>query len=757
MSSASGRLGVVVLALALGAGAYAAEQMRRSPKLVAISPLQISNETDYPATLYGEDLDEELTLILEDPTGKKVEIPTTPIDRRHVGVIIPAGLSIALERSRDKFKVRLVDEEHEAVPGETTLMVSNDAAFFTPIDLVEVDGRFYVASPTTDEIISLPRGGGALTSFRVGDGPRALASYRDAAGHPWLLVVLEHQGALALVSLDQQAEKPLLVATGPRPQAVVVDPEQRRAYVSSLAKDVVEVIDLEARKVVRTIDVHINPRTLTLSGGGQTLWVSHMGSEDLWRVPLAGGVPQTVAFGPGLPILGGHTEPFSPQVMGGKPARALVASAKHGVLYSANIGPNIGPNAARLEVSMNGGITVVDEAKGEVRRHVSLFRGVPQALKLDDERDLLFVADEATGRVLALDSGRLAESDSSARTASVAEYAVMPPEGTPFLRSADAFGAHGRAQVSLHSGPWALALSADKNSLFVLNRFTRTIDTLDVSAVREKGFVRTERLVMSKPEGQTLRRRGETIYFTDFGNSRMTCDTCHPEGRDGGLLFTKGHPMQIHRSPSLRTAPNSPPYFTPSRLPSLMVMSKHVLARNRFENPEPTEAEIAALTEYTLAFVPPPNPFRGAGLPRSLSLPGGGEGDPKHGLALFEGTAGCAEASCHPPPHYTADQDPTTRGQLMDVGTPLRLLLRPELQDDVPHGLPPPSLVGVWDNYPLLFSGAGGFRVEGDRVVAKDVLATRRVFELSGAKPHGNTAALSAKDLNDLLAFLMTL
>jgi hypothetical protein len=47
--------------------------------------------------------------------------------------------------------------------------------------------------------------------------------------------------------------------------------------------------------------------------------------------------------------------------------------------------------------------------------------------------------------------------------------------------------------------------------------------------------------------------------------------------------------------------------------------------------------------------------------------------------------------------------------------------------------------------------------VEGDRVVAKDVLATRRVFELSGAKPHGNTAALSAKDLNDLLAFLMTL
>jgi hypothetical protein len=288
MSSASGRLGIIALALALGAGAYAAEQMRRSPKLVAISPLQISNETNYPATLYGEDLDEEFTLILEGPGGKKIEIPTTPIDRRHLGVIIPAGLPVAMERARDKFTVRLLDEEMEPVPGETSVMVSNDAAFFTPLDLVEVDGRFYVASPTTDEIISLPRGGGSLTSFRVGDGPRALASYRDPTGHPWLLVVLEHQGAVALVSLDQQADKPLLIATAARPQAVVVDQEQRRAYVSSLAKDVVEVLDLEQRKVVRTIDAHINPRTMALSSGGQTLWVSHGLRGPMARASLAG-------------------------------------------------------------------------------------------------------------------------------------------------------------------------------------------------------------------------------------------------------------------------------------------------------------------------------------------------------------------------------------------------------------------------------------------------------------------------------------
>jgi len=281
------------------------------------------------------------------------------------------------------------------------------------------------------------------------------------------------------------------------------------------------------------------------------------------------------------------------------------------------------------------------------------------------------------------------------------------------------------------------------------------VDVLDVSAIRRVGFVPKSRTAFGPPETQGTRRRGETLYFTDLGNSRMTCDTCHPEGRDGGLLFTKGHPMQIHRSPSTRSAHHSAPFFTPSRLPSLAVMAHQVLARNRFENPEPTRGEIAALTEYTTAFTPPPNPWRARGLAEKVTLPDGHTGDPRAGLALFAGAGACV--SCHPWPHFTTDQAPDTRGRLHDVGTPLRLLLNPELQDNASHGMPPPSLVGVWDNFPLLFSGAGGFSVVGERVVADQPFALRAVLELAGPAPHGAATALTPGQRDDLLAFLLTL
>ena len=56
----------------------------------------------------------------------------------------------------------------------------------------------------------------------------------------------------------------------------------------------------------------------------------------------------------------------------------------------------------------------------------------------------------------------------------------------------------------------------------------------------------------------------------------------------------------------------------------------------------------------------------------------------------------------------------------------------------------------MWDAYPLLFSGAGGFVVEGDRVVAQER------FALKAAMAH-HRHALTADELTDVLAFLLTL
>ena len=56
----------------------------------------------------------------------------------------------------------------------------------------------------------------------------------------------------------------------------------------------------------------------------------------------------------------------------------------------------------------------------------------------------------------------------------------------------------------------------------------------------------------------------------------------------------------------------------------------------------------------------------------------------------------------------------------------------------------------MWDAYPLLFSGAGGFVVQGEQVVAHER------FALEAAMAH-HRHTLTPAELTDVLAFLMTL
>ncbi|HZH04878.1 MAG TPA: MtsA protein, partial [Myxococcaceae bacterium] len=162
------------------------------------------------------------------------------------------------------------------------------------------------------------------------------------------------------------------------------------------------------------------------------------------------------------------------------------------------------------------------------------------------------------------------------------------------------------------------------------------------------------------------------------------------------------------------------------------------------------------ITVYASAFAPLPNPFVGTdGAPvQELELPDGARGRPREGLKLFE--ARCA--ACHPPPHFSLDQDPATRGRHLDVGTPRGLPLRIELQDLFFKGVGTPSLLGAWDVFPMLTSGAAGFGVEGNaRLKVSSRFPLREVLERYSGPAHGNAQALSPDQRNDLLAYVMSL
>src|SRR6185369_13234775 len=141
----------------------------------------------------------------------------------------------------------------------------------------------------------------------------------------------------------------------------------------------------------------VNPRPVTLGRHGTLLLVGNQGSSDQSLVDLDDMREIRAEPGPDTSIVGGRTERYARDVMGGKAARDLVFSDRLGVAFVSSIGPNVGPNRDRMEVSMHGGVGVIDYAR--FVRHVSMVRGVPEGLALDDARGLLYVADVATGRV----------------------------------------------------------------------------------------------------------------------------------------------------------------------------------------------------------------------------------------------------------------------------------------------------------------------------------------------------------------------
>ncbi|MBN8228986.1 MtsA protein [Corallococcus macrosporus] len=724
------------------------------PILQAVGPKLTSNQTSQPLSLYGENLVPGLRLVLGAPLSR--EVPLTVADARHAYARLPADLRLPEGTFQTDVQLSLAAGTDLKPTGSARLTLVNDAAFPDLMAMaLSPDGRtLFVASPPTDTVFALDVESGRVEPLAVGDGPSALATWKDASGRPWLGVAHQYAPALWLYALDVPERKARVVPTPVGVWGLAVDAAQGVAFVAEHVHDKVHALSLEDGRERWAHDVDPNPRELVLRN--QLLMVGSLQTGQVVLLDNTDGRELApVVPGPGVPIIGGPTEAFSAQVMGGKAPRGMVVSDRLNRLFMSSLGPNVGPNAQRMEVSANSGVAVLNLDRQEVVRHLGFGAGVTEGLALDDRAGLLYAADVGLGQVRVVDANALAASDAAARKAVLQTLPVPPPDGTPFIRPVEDLGTKGRAGLELHSGPRSLALSPDARTLYVLNRFTGTVAVVDVSEARQgrARVVRQWPVVDVRPREQ--RRLGQVLYFTDVGRTGMSCDACHIEGHTGGVFFEKTRPMRIYRSTTALGSRDTPPYFTPASTRSLAETAETVGGRNRYHNPDPLPSEVEALALYTSLLSTPPNPYRGAdGAPlETVTMPDGKTGHPAKGRALFEGKARCM--ACHPAPLFTLDQDPATRGQYQDVGTPIALELRPELQQLV-KGAAPPSLVGTWDVWPLLTSATLGYAVQGDRLVAAARFPLRMLLESSGPE-HGNARALTPEEQNDLLAYLLTL
>ena len=759
-------LALIVVLSALSVGSLSCEKRfppegQHPAHFDAIGPRLVSNQAQFPVTLYGEGLTAGCVLKLRGPVNRS--LPTTWIDQNHLAAVIPSSLTSAEGPSEVTLDITLASATGVILQGSDSLTVINDLGFPSPRAMVTTSSgeKAFVAVLTTNQVWVYSRKGEPVQKISVAEGPRDLVLIpADASANVGekVAVIHEFSGEVRVLDAAQPEAAQEKFSVGANAQSAVFDPVGRQLLITNHQTDHLDVVDWKSKTLAFSIPLGVNPNSLAFDARALSVAVGNVGSGDVSLVNLKNRTEQRTTSTFETTILGGHTETFQKYVMGGKAPRALAAFPLKETFFVASVGPNIGPNPQRMEVSMNGGISVVDAKTAKILRHVSLGGGIPQSMVLDARRNTLFVADISLGRVVSFDALRLAGTDSSARTAMLGSVKMPVPSTTDWFRPSSDFGVKGRSGLEIHSGPQALALLDQGRSLLVLSRFNGTLTEMDVTDPRN---MRVRKVWPGPSMGsQALRRRGEIIYFSDLGNSSMSCDGCHLEGHNDGVLFEKSHPLHIYRVSSLRGARLTPPYFFPGPLPSLEVTAERVLARNRFQNPIPTPGEIEALTEYQKMFGWLPNPHRTleGGLPPSLQLPDGEIGRPAQGMKLFEGKGGCATSACHPAPLFTPDQSPPFRGRSHRVGTPIALPLHAELQFMPPTGLPVPSLIGVWDVFPLLESGEGGLDVVNNQALEpRFPFALRRVLEHPLRQMHGNMAALSDSERNDVLAYLLTL
>lgn len=416
------------------------------PSFDSVGPRLVSNQTSYPLYIYGNDLPERAVLVID--AEPEVRLSTHRFTQTVHTAELPADAFSSMDANdhRTRFTVRLMDDAGVQIPGESHIDVVNDRAYPIPYDFaVEADGSSaWIVSPTTDELLVLDDSG-VRHRIQTADRPRAIERWTHD-DQTRFVVLHEYTDELWVFDPSEPEASPQILPAPNMAQGLAI--HANVAAVTSRLDDSVWLIDLPSGMMLSSTSVAVDPRAVAFTTP-ETLAVAHIGSSDLVMVSNDNVTP--VDIGPGALIRGGLTSKYSEYVMGGKLLRDLHHDVAHDVLYASSIGPNIGPNPDQMEVSMNGGISVfrVEEGVRVFSHHASMHRGTPEGILYVPERDMLFAADIAMGRVMAFDGPSLRDPDEAAKALRAA-LEISPPEGIPILRPASDYGVNGRPGTEIH-------------------------------------------------------------------------------------------------------------------------------------------------------------------------------------------------------------------------------------------------------------------------------------------------------------------
>jgi len=264
------------------------------------------------------------------------------------------------------------------------------------------------------------------------------------------------------------------------------------------------------------------------------------------------------------------------------------------------------------------------------------------------------------------------------------------------------------------NGPRGIAVVA--NTVYTAEYFT---GTLGVVSLAKDAVHRAKSLPLGPKVEMAQVRQGER-YFNDADfcfQKWQSCASCHPDARADGLNWDllndgMGNPKQTK---NMLLSHKTPPVMVTGIRGKAEVAVRAGLKYIQFA--VRPEEDAVALDEYLKSLEPVPSPYLVDG---KLSA------SAKRGKKLFKKT-GCAR--CHPAPLYT---------NLKPYNVGLGLGRHEETEFDTP------TLIENWRTAPFLYDGRAATMM--------DVIKTHNKGDT-----HGKTSQLSAKELDDLAAFILSL
>lgn len=499
--------------------------------------------------------------------------------------------------------------------------------------------------------------------------------------------------------------------TGHTGVSPVLSQDQRSLFVCLRFDNQVAEIDLSTRREVRRMNVGREPVSAALTPDARFLLVAH-------HLPAPKPTSAYVGGSLGVVDLQSHTMAAELELPNGSTlARQIRLSpdGKHAVITH-NLAHYQVPTTQLERGWMNtAAITLVDVAAMQLADTVvldELDRGAanPWAVAWSRDGQRLFVTHAGTHELSVIDFPGLLRKLSGLKAAKPSER-LSPAEDLSFLA-----GLRERIKLS-GNGPRSIAVSQDM--VCVAGYFSDTMEILDTTS-RRFGLRCVE---LHPPGAVSVRRKGERV-FNDASicfQGWQSCASCHSEdARVDGLNWDLlndglGNPKN---SKSLLLAFSTPPAMSLgvrySASQAVRAGLRHILFT------PPTEDLATPMDEWLKSLQPTPSPYLNDG---KLSPAA------RRGLKLFKSSkTGCA--SCHPPGLFTDLK-------AYDVATS-SAAHPPASEFDTP------SLLELWRTAPYLHDGSAP--------TLRDLLTTRNPGD-----QHGSTSGLSSSQIDDLVAYLLSL